>query len=82
MQPAEDVERKDTMRRFASRGNAPTHSLEAPQAGSAGAGASEPLYFNDKGQPVYTYMVSIPHANKHLIKFPIALEHTTLKRKE
>ena len=26
-------------------------------------------------------MVSVPHANKHLIKFPIALEHTTLKRK-
>ena len=25
-------------------------------------------------------MVSVPHANKHLIKFPIALEHTTLKR--
>ena len=58
-----------------------THSLEAPQAStsSAGAGASEPLYFNDEGQPVYTYMVSVPHANKHLIKFPIALEPTTLR---
>ena len=54
-----------------------THSLEAPQAGSAGAGASEPLYFNDEGQPVYTYMVSVPHVNKHLIKFPITLEHVT-----
>ena len=70
---------KDTMKRFASRGNTP-HTLEAPQAGSAGAGASEPLYFNDEGQPVYTYMVSVPHVNKHLIKFPIALEHTTLDR--
>ena len=26
-------------------------------------------------------MVSVPHMNKHLIKFPIASEHTTLKRK-
>ena len=64
------------------KGKHSTHSLEAPQAStsSAGAGAGEPLYFNDEGQPVYTYMVSVPHVNKHLIKFPIALEHTTLKR--
>ena len=62
------------------KGKCSTHSLEAPQASSAGAGAGEPLYFNDEGQPVYTYMVSVPHV-KHLIKFPIALEHTTLKRK-
>ena len=57
-----------------------THSLEVPQASTstAGAGASEPLYFNDEG-PVYTYMVSVPHVNKHLIKFPIALDHTTLR---
>ena len=63
------------------KGKCSTHSLEAPQASSAGAGASEPLYFSDEGQPVYTYMVSVPHMNKHLIKFPIAFEHTTLKRK-
>ena len=62
------------------KGKCSTHSLELPQANSAGAGAGEPLYFNDEGQPVYTYMVSVPHVNKHLIKFPIALEHTTLKR--
>ena len=55
------------------------HSLETPQANSAGGGAGEPLYFNDGGQPVYTYMVSVPHVNKHLIKFPIALEPTTLR---
>ena len=55
------------------KGKCSTHSLEVPQANSAGAGASEPLYFNDEGQPVYTYMVSVPHVNKHLIKFPIAL---------
>ena len=48
---------------------------------SAGAGASEPLYYNDEGQPVYTYMVSVPHANKHLIRFPIAIEPMTLRRK-
>ena len=58
-----------------------THSLEVPQASTstAGAGASEPLYFDNDGQPVYTYMVSVPHVNKHLIKFPIALDHTTLR---
>ena len=63
------------------KGKHSTHSLEVPQAStsSAGAGASEPLYFDDGGQPVYTYMVSVPHVNKHLMKFPIALEHTTLK---
>ena len=58
-----------------------THSLEVPQASTstAGAGASEPLYFDDGGQPVYTYMVSVPHVNKHLIKFPIALDYSTLR---
>ena len=61
------------------KGKHSTPSLEVLQAKSAGAGASEPLYFNDEGQPVYTYMVSVPHANKHLIKFPITLEPTTLR---
>ena len=58
-----------------------THSLEVPQASTstAGAGAGEPLYFNDEGQPVYTYMVSVPHANKHLITFPIALDYLILR---
>ena len=59
-----------------------THSLEVPQASNtstAGAGAGEPLYFDDAGQPVYTYMVSVPHVNKHLIKFPIALDYLTLR---
>ena len=59
------------------KGKHSAHSLETPQANSAGA--SEPLYFSDEGQPVYTYMVSVPHMNKHLIKFPVALEPTTLK---
>ena len=64
------------------KGKCSTHSLEVPQASTstAGAGTSgEPLYFDDGGQPVYTYMVSVPHVNKHLIKFLIALEHTTLR---
>ena len=60
-----------------------TNSLEDPQASTttAGAGAGEPLYFNDEEQPVYTYMVSVPHVNKHLIKFPIALDYSTLRRR-
>ena len=58
-----------------------THSLEVPQVStsSAGAGASESLYFDDDGQQVFTHMVSVPHANKHLIKFPIALDYTMLR---
>ena len=58
-----------------------THSLKVPQAStsSAGARAGEPLYFDDDGQPIFTHMVSVPHANKHLIKFPIALNYTTLR---
>ena len=62
------------------QGKHSAHSLETPQTTSAGARASEPLYFNDEGQPVYTYMVSVPHANKHLIKFPVALEPKALRR--
>ena len=63
------------------QGKCSAHSLETPQANSAGA--SEPLYFNDEGQPVYTYMVSVLHSNvnNHLIKFPVALEPTTLRSK-
>ena len=63
------------------KGKCSTHSLEVPQASTstAGAEASEPLSFDDGGQPVYTYVVSVPHVNKHLIKFLTALEHTTLR---
>ena len=54
-----------------------THSLEVPEASNNSTG--EPLYYNDDGLPVYTYMVSVPHVNKHLIKFPIDLDCRKLK---
>ena len=67
------------------KGKHSTHSLEVPQASTstagAGAGAGEPLYFDDEGQPVFTYMVSVPHVNKHLIKFPISLDYRTLRHR-
>ena len=49
-----------------------THSLEVPQASTstAGAGASEPLYFDDGGQPVYTYMVSVPPCKQTFYQVP------------
>ena len=60
-----------------------THSLEVPQAStsSVGAGASEPLFFDDDGQPIFAHMVSVLHLNKqkHFIKFPIALDYGTLR---
>ena len=57
-----------------------THSLEVPQASTSLTGAGEPLYFDDQGQPVFnTHMVSVLHLNKHLIKFPIALDYMTLR---
>ena len=73
------MERKDTEKVCLKKCS--TNFLEVPQASTstAGAGASEPLYFDDGGQPVYTYMVSVPHVNKHLIKFPIALDYLTLR---
>ena len=73
--------KKGHYKKVCLQGKHSAHSLETPQTTSAGAGASEPLYFNDEGKPVYTYMVSVPHANNHLIKFPVALEPTALRRK-
>ena len=73
--------KKGHFEKICLKGKCSTHSLEVPQASTstAGAGASEPLYFDNEGQPVYTYMVSVPHVNKHLIKFPIALDNLTLR---
>ena len=78
---AEGCGKKGHYKKVCLQGKCSAHSLETPQMTSAGAGASEPLYFNDEGQPVYTYMVSVPHANKHLIRFPVAIEPTALRRK-
>ena len=79
MLPGRGCGKKGHYEKVCIKGKCSAHSLETPQANSAGAG--EPLYFNDEGQPVYTYMVSAPHANmnKHLIKFPVALEPPTLR---
>ena len=78
---AEVVEKRDTLRKSVSRLNIPHIHLRFHKLPPvlAGAGASEPLYFDDDGQPIFTHMVSVPHANKHLIKFPIALDYTTLR---
>ena len=54
-----------------------THSLEVPE--TSNSSTSEPSYFNDDGQPIFAHTVSVPHVNKHLIKFPIALDYKVLK---
>ena len=56
-----------------------TNSLEVPQASNSATGAGNPLYFNDDGKPVFAHIISVLHSNKHLIKFPIALDHATLR---
>ena len=55
---AEGVERKDIMRKFACKADA-LHTLWRPHMPIL-QGPVKPLYFNDEGQPVYTYMVSVP----------------------
>ena len=78
---AEVVEKKGHFEKVCLKAKHSTHSPKVPQdtTSSAGAGAGEPLYFDNDGQPIFTHMVSVPHANKHLIKFPIALDYTTLR---
>ena len=78
---AEVVEKRDTLRKSVSRLNVPHipsrfHKLPPVLQGQ---GLVNPLYFDDDGQPIFTHMVSVSHANKHLIKFPIALDYTVLK---
>ena len=41
--------KKGNYEKVCLQGKCSAHSLEIPQANSAGAGASEPLYFNDEG---------------------------------
>ena len=71
--------KRGTLRKSVSRLNVPHIHLRFHNASTSSTGAGESLYFDDDGQPVFTYMVSVPHANKHLIKFPIALDYTTLR---
>ena len=78
MQCADDTGKKGHFEKVCLKKHS-THSLELPQASTSSAGASEPLYFDNDGQPVFAHVVSVPHANKHLIKFSIALDHTTLR---
>ena len=79
---AEGVARKDIMKRFACRVNASAHSLETTTNHfSRGLGPVNPYISMMRGQPVYTYMVSVPHANKHLIRLPITIEPRALRRK-
>ena len=79
----ESCGKKGHFEKVCLKGKHSTHSLEVPQASTSttGAGASEPLSFDDEGQQVYTYMVSVPHANKHLIKFLIFLDYDTLRHR-
>ena len=75
------VARKDITRRFAYKENT-LHTLwRHHRPIQQGLGPVNPYISMMRGQPVYTYMVSVPHANKHLIKFPVALEPTALRRK-
>ena len=66
MQHAEDVERKGHYEKVCLKGKCSTLTREFQQANSAGAGAGEPLYFSDEGQPIYTYMVSVPPCEQTL----------------
>ena len=74
--------KKDHFEKVCLKAKCSTHSLKVPQASTSSAGAGEPLYFDDDGQPIFTHMVSVPHANKHLIKFLIALDYTTLRSRK
>ena len=78
---AEGVAKRDITKRFACKVNT-LHTLWRHHRQLRQALGPVNLYiFNDEGQPVYAYMVSVPHTNKHLIRFPIALEPMSLRRK-
>ena len=49
------------------KGKRCAHSMDMPEASN---NSTEPLYFIDDGHLVYAHIVSVLHANKHLIKFP------------
>ena len=59
---AEVVEKRGHFEKVCLKAKCSTHLLEVPQASTstAGAGAGEPLYFDNDGQQVFTHMVSVP----------------------
>ena len=78
---AEVVEKRDTLRKSVSRLNIPhIHSRfhKLPPV-LQGQGPVNPSNLTMMDNIYFTHMVSVPHANKHLIKFPIALDYTTLR---
>ena len=75
---AEVVERRDTLRKSVSRLNIPHIHLRFHKLPPVLQGQGLVNPFDDDGQPIFTHMVSVLHANKHLIKFPIALDYMTL----
>ena len=52
-----------------------THLVNVPEA-STSSTSSDPDYFNEHGDPVYTHMVGVREINrkKHLIQFPISVD--------
>ena len=78
----EGVERKDTMRRFALKGEM-LHTLSRSSTGQlcmgAGAQVTPPLFQWWGTTSEHLYGQCPPLQTKHLIKFPIALEPTTLR---
>ena len=77
---AEVVERKDTLRRFLSRGNIPHthwrfHKLPPALQGQGLVNHSTLMMMDSQ----YTLIWSVSLMNKHLIKFPIALHYSTLR---
>ena len=49
-----DCGKKGHFEKVCLKAKSSTHSLEVPQASTSSAGAGEPLYFDDDGQPIFT----------------------------
>ena len=76
---AEGVERKDIMKKFASREDA-LHTLWRPHRPILQGPVNPYISMMRDSQSTLTWSVS-PHVNKHLIKFPVALKPTSLRSK-
>ena len=78
---AEGVARKDIMKRFACRVNA-LHTLwRHHRPLQQGLGPVNPYISMMRDSQSTLTWVSVPHTNKHLIRFPITIEPTVLRRK-